>query len=118
MVLQMALMLMVGFARLRTNISIGQGDSEELLLAIRRHGNLAENAALFLLLLGLAEMIAGSTTVVLVLGVSFLIVRIAHAIGLSLGGGANPPRAIGAFGTLLAGIGAATYLAYGVYMAL
>lgn len=112
MVLQMALMLMVGFARLRTNTTIGEGDNEEMLLAIRRHGNLAENSALFLVLLALGEMIAGSTNVILSLGVIFIIVRIAHAIGLSMGGGANAPRAVGAFGTLLTGVGAAVYATY------
>ena len=112
MVLQMALMLMVGFARLRTNTNIGEGDNEEMLLAIRRHGNLAENSALFLVLLALGEMIAGSTNVILSLGVIFIIVRIAHAIGLSMGGGANAPRAVGVFGTLLTGVGAAVYATY------
>ena len=112
MFLQLSLMLMVGFARLRNNIPLGEGGSQELLKAIRRHGNLAENAPLFLLVLGLAEMLAGSTTLVLTLGVAFIVVRVAHAIGLSMGAGANPPRAIGAFGTLITGVIAAGYVAY------
>ena len=61
---------------------------------------------------GLAEMLAGSTTLVLTLGVAFIVVRVAHAIGLSMGAGANPPRAIGAFGTLITGVIAAGYVAY------
>ena len=112
LILQLSLMLMVGFARLRNDIPLGEGGNQELLQAIRRHGNLAENAPIFLLVLGLGEMLAGSTTLVLALGVSFIVVRVAHAIGLTMGTGANAPRAIGAFGTLLAGVVVAVYVAY------
>ena len=112
MLLQMALMMMVGLTRQRTNTLIGEGSSEEMLLSIRRHANLTENAPMFLLLLGLGEMIAGSTTFVLSLGIAFVVVRVAHAIGLSLGSEPNPARVIGAFGTLVSGLVAAGYVVY------
>lgn len=44
--LQVFLMMRVGFTRLRTGIGIGDGGQESLALAVRRHGNLTENAPL------------------------------------------------------------------------
>ncbi|MEM9621007.1 MAG: MAPEG family protein [Pseudomonadota bacterium] len=112
MLLQLILMLLVGLNRGKYAQSIGDGGNDDLLLAIRRHGNLAENAAIFLVLLALLEILTGSTIIVLTLAIAFVVARIAHAIGLSLGPNANPPRVVGAFGTLLSGLILAVYLIY------
>lgn len=112
MILQLALMLMVGFARSRHQVGLGDGGNEALLQAIRRHGNLTENAPLFLLLLAMTEIIAGSGIVVAALGGAFVVARVAHAIGLSQGAGPNAGRAVGALGTLICGAAAAGYLVY------
>lgn len=112
MTLQLALMLMVGFARSRHQVNLGDGGNEALLQAIRRHGNLTENAPLFLILLAMIEIISGSGIAVAALGGTFVVARVAHAIGLSQGSGPNAGRAVGALGTLICGVGAAGYLAY------
>ncbi len=111
-VLQYALMLTVGLARGPAGVSLGDGGNDELLRKIRRHGNLAENAAIFLILLGLLEMAGGSATVVTWIGGVFLVARVSHAIALSTSGSGMPFRPIGALGTIGAGVGAAGMLLY------
>ncbi len=112
MMMQLALMLLVGFNRRAFATSIGDGGHTGLLLAIRRHGNLAENAPLFLILLGLLEIMRGSTLFVLLIACAFVTARILHAVGLTLNEGANAPRALGALGTLVCGLILAIYLFY------
>ncbi len=99
--MQLFLMFLVGNKRLSYGQGLGDGGHQDLLLAIRRHGNLAENAALFLVALGLLEILIGSTLTVVLIAAAFVVVRIAHAVGLSLGDGPNAARFIGAFGTLV-----------------
>lgn len=117
-VLQLTLMMLVGFKRLGYNQGLGDGGHGDLLMAIRRHGNLAENAALFVVTLALVELIGGSSMVVVGLGIAFVFVRFSHAIGLTISDGPTAPRAIGAFGTLIVMGGAALYLAFLVYTSL
>ncbi|MEM7542520.1 MAG: MAPEG family protein [Pseudomonadota bacterium] len=112
LLLQLGLMLSVGLARVRHNQGIGDGGHDDLALLIRRHGNLAENAALFVAVLALLEILGGAPSAVLALGAGFVLVRISHAVGLSLGEGANAPRFVGAMGTVALGIGTAGYLVY------
>lgn len=108
--LQMYLMLSVGFARVRSRVGIGDGGQESLALLIRRHGNLIENAPTFLILLALIELGGGDHWVVVALASIFLLARFAHAIAFSRTGGAHPLRPIGAFGTAIAIIAGAVYL--------
>ena len=57
--LQVILMMTVGFARQKGGVSVGDGGDNALLLKIRRHGNLTENAPIFLILLSILEMAGG-----------------------------------------------------------
>lgn len=110
LLLQTALMNTVGFRRLKYQQAIGDGGHDDLLLLVRRHGNLAENAAIFLAALTLLEMIGGLNTAVAVLGGGFVFARVMHAIGLSFGDGQNAPRFVGATGTTLTCFGTGGYL--------
>ena len=110
MILQVLLVGLVGASRFKHKQTIGIGDHPELLLAIRRHANLTENAPLYLFMLGLIELIAGSTSWVLGLGVGFFVARLAHAVGLSKTGDPNIARAIGSLGTMLLSLIGAGYL--------
>lgn len=110
--MQYALMLTVGLARGPAGVSLGDGGNEVLLRKMRRHGNLAENAPIFLILLGLLEVTGGSATIVTWIGGVFLVARISHAIALSTSGSGMPFRPIGALGTIGAGVGAAGMLLY------
>jgi uncharacterized membrane protein YecN with MAPEG domain len=112
--LQTGLMMHVGFGRLRTATGLGDGGDEGLLRRIRMHGNLAENGALFLVLLGLAEISGDWGMAVPAIAAAFVICRLAHAFGLSRGSGPNPFRFVGAMGTATVMIALAALLAVSV----
>ena len=111
-IFQVVLMLRVGFTRLNTQISIGAGGDEALERRIRVHGNLTENAPIFLLLLALLEGIGMSSTIIGIIGLIFFLVRIAHAYALSYTSKPHPLRAVGAFGTVLCLVGTAGTLLF------
>jgi hypothetical protein len=76
----------------------------------RVFGNFAEYAALVLVLLALVEICGGARLWVHVLGIAFLIGRLAHAYGLASTSDANPARSIGVGLTLLVVIAASVTL--------
>lgn len=114
-VLQVGLMMSVGFHRLQGQY-IGIGNDRQLERKVRRHGNLAENAGLFIAALALLELIVGSTQGVLILCIAFAVVRAAHAFGFSSLAGSHGDnvtggrrvfalgRMIGAFGTAIVAV--------------
>ena len=93
----------VSMGRVKFKTGMGDGGNEALSRRIRMHGNLTENAPLFLILLGLAELSGTWPHLVMVLGPLAVVLRLCHAYGLSMnfGPGPNPFRAIGAVGTML-----------------
>lgn len=110
--LQIGLMVTVGNARREADVSLGDGGNDALLMKIRRHGNLTENAPLFLILLSFLEMTGGPVIAVLALASIFITARLSHAFALS---GPNKPlaaRAGGALGTILGIVGTAGMLAW------
>ena len=111
-ILQYVLMLAVGTIRGQRKLSFGDGGDEAFLKKIRRHGNLAENAALFIVLLALLELSGQYPTLVLVFGGLFVFARLSHAIALSGTWSEMPFRPIGALGTIIAGVGTAGMLIY------
>ena len=120
-VLQVALMLTVGLHRSRGQF-IGNGDDRDLERKVRRHGNLAENSGLFLVVIALFEMIVGQTTYVAAVCIVFAVARVLHAAGFSSLAGSHGEdltgarrafagmRGLGALGT----IGVALALAWGI----
>jgi uncharacterized membrane protein YecN with MAPEG domain len=58
-IMQMALMTAVILSRRRNQQSLGDGGHKSLLRAIRRHGNFAENAAVFIAGFALLEVLGG-----------------------------------------------------------
>jgi uncharacterized membrane protein YecN with MAPEG domain len=87
--------------RVRTGISLFHGDNKDLGVAIRRHGNLAENLPLALILVGLLEMLGGPDWAIFVLGIALIASRIIHPFGLSYDDPGRVARAIGAVTTSL-----------------
>src|SRR5579864_1065114 len=83
-ILQMALMLTVVLARRRARQSLGDAGNTDLLAAVRRHGNLAENAALFVAGFTLLEVLGGNRTLIMMMCVAFVGGRISHIVGLSM----------------------------------
>ena len=123
-ILQAVLMILVGIHRIRNRVALGAGDDPALERKIRRHGNLAENAALFLVVLALAEMTVVPNPVIRIIAIIFVIGRILHAIALSTvagshGGAAGKLfpalRAIGAFSTFGCFIALGFYILAGIF---
>ncbi|GIU32301.1 MAPEG family protein [Shewanella schlegeliana] len=68
-------------------IGIGSAGNDALLLAQRVHANFLENAPITLLLLVLAEANGTKASVLHLFGTVWLVSRLMHAIGLTLGRG-------------------------------
>ena len=103
-VMQMALALTVALARRRNRQSLGDGGNKDVLQAARRHGNLAENAALFIAGFTLMELLGGDRVELEILCAVFVLARISHAIGLSMQNTVNRFRIIGITATIAVGV--------------
>ncbi len=117
-ILHTVLLMLVIKIRAKHDQGIGDGGIVNLELAIRRHGNLTENAPIFIIALALLEMSLGSVLSVSVLGYGFVIARLLHAVGLSKDDKPNAPRALGVIATVLCNFGVGGYLCYLAAMSL
>lgn len=113
--LQSVLMLAAGFKRVRFKQLLGDGGHDELLRAVRRHGNLAENAAIFVVSLALLELIGTASLIVSGLAAAFVAARLSHAFGLSFVDTRNGWRAMGAALTALCGLAVGGLLVWRVW---
>lgn len=68
--------------RRKNRVSVGDGGNEELHLAIRAHANAVEYIPIALMLLLTLELNGAPKILIHVLGVTLLVGRILHAIGL------------------------------------
>ncbi|MBM3469137.1 MAG: hypothetical protein FJX71_06905 [Alphaproteobacteria bacterium] len=68
--------------RVKYQVGLGDGGHLDLLKAIRIHGNFSEYVPFALFLLFLSELIGGRPWMLHVLGVTLLVGRILHIIGL------------------------------------
>jgi uncharacterized protein len=104
-IMQMALMFSVVLARRRNRQSLGDGGQPGMLLAIRRHGNFAENAALFVAGFALLELMGGGRIGLAIMCTAFVLARISHVVGLSMPRKTvNPLRVGGVAVTVFVGI--------------
>ena len=104
LLMQIILAITVSAARGKYDTSVGDGGKDEMLRAVRRHGNLAENAAIFLLGFALLELSELNTWHLIGLSVAFVIIRVLHAVGLSRANTNNVLRLLGGAGTYLVGL--------------
>lgn len=74
--------LRVSQLRVRHKVMIGDGDNQAVRMRMRAHANFAEYAPLFLILLGLVEYAIGSETWLWIVGILFVLARLAHAFGM------------------------------------
>ncbi len=86
-ILVVALAMRVVKLRRKHKIGIGSADNKELELAARVHANLIENAPIAMMLLVVAELNGLSTIYLHLLGVTWVLGRILHAVGLTNGRG-------------------------------
>lgn len=104
LVLQIILAVTVSGARNQLDIAIGDGGQNTLLRAIRRHGNLAENAGLFVAGLTLLELSNALPTLQICLCAVFVLARLFHAVGMSQANATNTYRLLGGAGTYISGL--------------
>jgi uncharacterized protein len=102
--LQMLLMFAAANQRRVHGPAVGETTEPSTLRAVRRHGNLAENAAIFIASVSLLELLGGGRLWVEILCGVFLIARLLHAFGLSQPNTTNSFRVAGVILTALAGV--------------
>jgi uncharacterized membrane protein YecN with MAPEG domain len=100
---QAALLLTVVQRRRSSRQALGDGDAT-LQRLVRRHGNYAENAAIFVASLALLEMMGAARPFVVGLAALFIVGRLLHAIGLSRPNTVNAWRIAGVFATIAVGV--------------
>jgi uncharacterized membrane protein YecN with MAPEG domain len=110
MFIQMALMIGVVLARRRNRQALSDGGHPDLLQAIRRHGNFAENAAIFIAGFALLELMGGDRLGIEIMAAIFVLGRLSHAVGLTLQPPVNVFRMAGIASTALVGIALAIRL--------
>lgn len=95
--LVMAVVLAVNVARQRKpkQIGVGDGGDKELLLSMRVHGNFVENTPFALAALILLALLNAPIWAVHMVGLSIIIGRTLHAIGLGGSAGASFGRVAG-----------------------
>lgn len=101
-ILYMVLCWQVVVQRRRAKVGLGVGGDTALERAVRVHGNFAEYAPLFVVLLLVAELNGGAAVPLHVLGVVFVLARIGHALGLGRSSGVSKGRFYGTLATWIA----------------
>lgn len=104
LVIQMLLGFATSGARGQAGVWIGTGGNAALERAARRHGNFAENAALFAAGFTLLELSGRWQMLLFVACPLFIVLRLFHIAGLSREKTDNPLRLIGGAGTYLLGL--------------
>ena len=102
--LQMLLMFTAANQRRVHGPSVGETTEPSAIRAVRRHGNLAENAAIFIASVSLLELLGGGRLWVEILCGVFLFARLMHAFGLSQQNPTNAFRIAGVILTAVAGL--------------
>jgi uncharacterized membrane protein YecN with MAPEG domain len=82
--LNILLAVRVSNARRSEKVSLGTGDSQELLVRVRTHANSAEFVPLAMLMLLIAELSGGSSTWLHAIGGSLFVARIIHIPGMRM----------------------------------
>lgn len=96
--------------RLALRTGIGDGGDQDLSLRIRAHANAIENLPIGLILLLIVELNQTGQVLVHAFGISLLVGRLLHAIGMSTGAGRGTGRTAGMVLSLLAIIAMAALL--------
>jgi len=111
-VFSVVLALGCGVIRGREGISIGDGGRADLHLAMRRHGNFIENVPFLMIMFAALELNGASAGLLHGLGITLVVARALHALGLKADSIQSIPRAIGAGLTILITLVAAGSLAW------
>jgi len=85
--------------RFKLKVGLGDGQQTPLIKAVRIHGNFIEYVPLALLLLAIYELNSGNIFVLHSLGITLIVARLAHAIGLTKTTGTSLYRQFGVLAT-------------------
>jgi hypothetical protein len=108
-ILNIVLAANVSRGRGKHKVSIGTGDSDEMLRVSRAHGNNAEFVPLALVMLLILELMGGPSLWLHVLGGSLFVARLLHWAGILIKKSPNPYRFIGTAVTWLVILGSAVF---------
>ena len=98
----LALSVWVIKKRVKHKVSIGDNGNNDLLTAVRAHGNFSEFVPIILILMALVESAELSGIIVHTIGLFLIIGRVFHFAGLTSGTGVNMYRQVGMALTFLA----------------
>lgn len=102
LILLLVLSVLVVRQRRRHGVALGDADIPRLTQAVRAFGNATEYVPAGLIAIAVLVMAGAPPMVVHAVGLTLFVGRVAHAIGLSLSGGASLPRAAGVLLTWIA----------------
>ncbi|MEZ5707887.1 MAG: MAPEG family protein [Blastomonas sp.] len=105
------LMIRCGQARTSQKVSVGDGGNEVVIRRMRAHSNFVEYTPFVLILIAALELTSGSATWLWVVGILFMLGRIAHGFGMD-GGKLGKGRMVGTLITLLTLVGLAGMAIY------
>ena len=108
-ILNIVLAANVSRGRGKHRVSIGTGDSDEMLRMNRAHGNNAEFVPLALVMLLILELMKAPSLWLHILGGSLFVARLLHWAGILMKKSPNPYRFIGTAVTWLVILGSAIY---------
>ncbi len=92
----------VSSVRAKTGINTRNGGNVAMVVAMRRHGNMAESTPFALLLMALAEANGLGAMWVHIAGLVLIAGRLIHPLGIAEDGGNFPARIIGQSATYIA----------------
>ena len=107
---------LVGRARSRTTISLGDGGDPRLIEAMRRHANWVETVPIALILIAIAEINGAPDAWIHGLGGVLLAARLIHPFGINATDMRTIPRFVGMLGTMLAEVAAIGLVLWQVVM--
>jgi uncharacterized membrane protein YecN with MAPEG domain len=103
-ILQMVLMLAAALNRQRARVTMGDNGDQDLLRRVRRHGNLAENAAIFIAAFTLLELLGEPRLHMEIACGVFIVARLLHVVGFTLRNTVNLFRVSGVILTFATGL--------------
>lgn len=101
----------IGRVRMAERISVGDGGNENVIRRMRAQANFVENAPFVLILIGAIELSGRAGWWLWVVGLLFIVGRIAHGFGMD-GGTLARGRMVGTIITMLTLLGLALYAIY------
>ena len=101
------LAMRIGRVRTRDKVLMGDGGNESLIAAMRAQANFVEYTPFILILIGLIEMAAGTSTWLWIVSILYMLGRVAHGLGMT--GNLPRGRMIGTIISMLTLVGLGLY---------